>query len=112
MKRAVKETEKPSVKTAAKEAAAAVEKNETVKTVAKAAGRTAKAAEKTVKEAAKKVEEVTTEAKKTVAKAAEKKAVDFQGRSYEAGKRHLDKADEKESGRHEDCNPLSEAGRK
>ena len=46
MKRAVKETEKPSVKTAAKEAAAAVEKNETVKTVAKAAGRTAKAAEK------------------------------------------------------------------
>ena len=75
MQRAVKETEKPSVKTAAKEAAAAVEKNETVKTVAKAAGRTAKAAEKTVKEAAKKVEEVTTEAKKTVAKAAEKKAV-------------------------------------
>ena len=75
MKRAVKETEKPSVETAAKEAAAAVEKNETVKTVAKAAGRTAKAAEKTVKEAAKKVEEVTTEAKKTVAKAAEKKAV-------------------------------------
>ena len=75
MKRAVKGTEKPAVKAAAAEAAAAVEKNETVKTVAKAAGRTAKAAEKTVKEAAKKVEEVTTEAKKTVAKAAEKKAV-------------------------------------
>ena len=77
MKRAVKGTEKPAVKAAAaaKEAVAAVEKNETVKTVAKAAEKTAKAAEKTVKEAAKKVEEVTAEEKKTRSKAAEKKAV-------------------------------------
>ena len=75
MKRAVKETEKPAVKTAPVAAAkeTAVEKSEAVKTVAKAAEKTVKAAEKTVKEAAKKVEAVKEETKKTVAKAAEKK---------------------------------------